>query len=231
MARGTQLSQLLHDLRAEIGASTLVSAGVDMAENLKTALRRNQELLYDGHDWPHLRHEVSKSLSAGQRYYDMPSGMNFDRIEVVALEYGSSFRMLRRGVGFEQYSVHNPMNDERSSPAIRWDVKFTGSTDQIEVWPLPDSTTQTLWFQGIRNLRALSADSDTAMLDDRLIVLYTAAEYLARKKSGDANSKLAAAKERLDTVKANAQAGTTTIRMGLGPSNEDTWSPTVVRVN
>lgn len=217
MARGVQLQTLLADLRAEIGASTSTTAAPSYADNLKTLLRRTQETLYDEHAWDFLR--VVKTISitpAGTRYFDPPAGLSVERVEEVTVLYGGVFEPVERGIGFEQYSIFDPYQDERAAPIVRWDLKYTGSGEQIEIWPLPPDGSQTLYLQGIQDLSALTDDTDTAMLDDRLIILYAAAEELTRQESPDAAAKLLAARERKDTLLARYASNRRTIQMGLG---------------
>jgi len=230
MARGRTLQQLVNDFRLEIGASNSVAAGAGSEENVKQLLRRTQEVLYDDYDWPHLKVIKSKTLSAGSRYYDMPAGLNFDRIIKASVLYGGVYEPIERGIGFEEYSSHDPANDERADPVCKWDVKFTGSTDQIEVWPLPASA-QTLWFEGIQDLPALTSDSDTATLDDQLIILFAAGEELAKAEMANAEIVIAAARQRYETIKKRSKGGSRMIQMGLGPSRSSRSGPTVVRVS
>jgi hypothetical protein len=229
MARGKTLAQLVDSTRLEIGASNSVALGVDFEENVKETLRRVQEMLYDDYDWPHLNIISTKTLSAGSRYYDMPADMNFDRIQNVTVLYGGEHLPLHRGIGFDEYSAYDPTNNERADPLQRWDVRFTGVTDQIEVWPLP-ATAQTMYFEGIRDLPALTSDSSVAVLDDRMIVLFAAAEFLARKKLADAGVKQKLAQERYDRVKANSKSGDSPIQLGLGKPRTPIAGPTVIHV-
>src|SRR3546814_13361666 len=73
MARGTQFRVLVEMLKAEIGASTLVSVGVDALPEHKQAIVRTQALLYDEYDWPFLQIRPFKDLEAGEKYYDFPT--------------------------------------------------------------------------------------------------------------------------------------------------------------
>ena len=63
-------------------------------------------------------------------------------------------------------------------------------------------------------LAALTGDSDTCDLDDLLIVLFTAAEFLARDKKQDAGAKLAKAQARLNELRANLPARDETFILG-----------------
>lgn len=217
MARGKQLTQLVQALRNETRRTPRVSEGVDDLPHLKQVIRRVQETLYDEYDWPHMRVKPTKALSAGQRFYDMPTdpALNLERIEQVAHLWGDTWRPIERGIGFEQYSTYNPDDDERADPVLRWDVQWQTSAAQLEVWPIP-ATAGTLKFIGIRALGALVSDEDTADLDDHLIVLFAAAEVLAASESADAGAKLAAAQARFRSLKKRAKAGDRDIRLGLG---------------
>jgi len=218
MARKTQLLSLIAQLRAETGRTQTVSVGIDEVENLKEMLRRVQEQLYDEYDWPHLRVQKTVALAAGQRYYDLPTGLNFDRIEDVRLEYNDVYQGIDRGIELEDYSIFNSnaTTPERSSPSLKWDIRYTGSTEQIEVWPIPNDNIQTLYFLGTQSLSDLIQESDRADLDDRLIVLYAAAEILARQESKDAQAKLEQANKRLATLRKNSIKKAPMIQMGLG---------------
>lgn len=227
MARGTQLLQLVTMLRDETGRANSVAVGVDDVPALKHLLRRTQETLYAKHDWPFLRTVFDRiPLQAGQRYYDPPTGLDFDRIEDVAVwDSGTAYR-LTRGIGFEEYTTYDSESDERSESTLRWDVRWRDTAEMIEVWPVPSSNNLELQFIGIRNLRALVADSDVADLDDAMIVLYAAAELLP-KGSELAKLKLELGRDRFNTVKGLANRGGQTYRMGSGPAQSDRGRVTV----
>ena len=223
MARGKQLLSLIAQLRAETGRTQDVSVGVDEVENLKVILQRTQETLYEEYEWPHMRVQKTITLSAGQKNYDLPSGLNFDRIQDVKLRYNSVYVDLERGITFDDYSIYdsNASTPVRSFPTLKWDVRDTGSGEQIEVWPIPN-TSATVYMFGTKILGDLIQDADTADLDDRLIVLFAAAEILARQKSNDAKMKLSQAERRLAMLRRNSQAGSKTIQVGLGNRNRQT---------
>lgn len=220
MARGTQLQKLVAQLRAETGRSQSVSVGVAELDNLKNLLARTQEVLYDDYAWPFLRVERSITLNAGQRYYDFPDDLDFDRIEDVKYKYNNVYTELERGIGFDDHSIFDSNADERSSPALKWDVRNTGSGEQLEIWPIPNET-NSLHFFGTKQLARLVEDDDRADLDDRLIVLFAAAEMLARQKSNDARAKLEQANARLLVLRRNTQSASKTIQIGLGNSARD----------
>ncbi len=231
MARGTQLLQLVTMLRDESGRDDSVAVGVDETATLKQILRRVQNTLYEKHEWPHLETVFDRiPLQAGERYYDFPAEMNFDRIEDVAVWDGGVPRPITRGIGFEQYAIYDSENDVRADPALRWDVRWTGSKEQIEVWPVPASNNLSLQFIGTRKCRPLVANSDVADLDDHLIVLFAAAELLP-KGSELAKLKFTLAVERLNDLKRNAARNRPVYRMGSGQVADHNKGRTFVSVS
>ena len=204
MARGTQLLQLITMLRAELGRSTSPALGVADVPTLKQALNRAYETLYKK-DWQHLRREFAKiTLSAGQRYYDLPALLDSDRVEKTVVWWNGEPYPLKKGIGFEQFAAYDSTIDERNSPAARWDIRFTGTVEQIEIWPVPADNQQTLQFIGKSRFTRLVNDIDTCRLDDNLVVLHAAARLAVARKSNDASLFASDAKELLDELLANA---------------------------
>lgn len=211
---GRQLIQLATDLRAEIGESLSPAQGVDRQPVLKYYLRRVQEMLYDGYDWPHLRMRPEVKLQAGGRYYDFPDDFNFTNVEDVWLWGPSGGRpySIERGIGQEQFTVYRP--GQRTDPVQRWDMLWTGTETQIEVWPVPNVDGYILQFVGKRNLRPLIADSDLADLDDIMIVLFAAAELMVKKHETQARAKQSLAQDRLHRMRGRLQGGSKPIQLG-----------------
>lgn len=237
MARGTQLLKLVEMLREEVNRATSVAVGNDDLSGLQNKLRRTQEVLYDEYDWPFLRQVFpAKQLNAGQRYYDFPVGLNPDRIDDndaadgpgVVVWYSNLPMPIQRGIGFNEYAIYNSDNGVRQEPALAWDVRWTGTSEQIEIWPLPVTQTATLQFKGVRQLRPLIKDSDVCDLDDQLIVLFAAAELLGRQQSASAGDVAQLAKARLARVKGRAKSGSQTYRMGMSENRQDNRFPIVV---
>lgn len=228
MARGTQLQTLVDMLKDECRLSPAVSVGVGQLPSLKNLLRRTQEWLYQDYDWSFLRIMPAIQLQAGERYYDFPEDMNMDRVEEVAIWWNGQPEPVTRGIGFREYSVFDSDSDERSDPVLKWDVRWTGTTEQMEVWPLPASNDPYLQLKGIRKLRPLISDTDVADLDDQLIVLHAAAEWLTSSKAPDAQAKLATAKTHYSRLKGRSQSGDDMIVLGSGDVRK--YIGTVVRV-
>lgn len=231
MAIGTQFLALKQRLRAELGRSVDVSVGVDDDESLKQTLNRTYAALYMQWDWPHLRMVWPHiQLSAGQRFYDFPVNLNPDRVEKVVVRYNGHFYPLDRGIDFDAYNAYDSEAGERSDPALRWDVRWTGSSTQFEIWPVPVSDEQSVQFRGIIALPRLVDDTDVCLLDDELVVLFAAQELLSRQKSQDADKKLQLAQEHFNRLKGRSKGASERLQLGLGPSGPVRPYKAVIRV-
>src|SRR3546814_3071737 len=92
----------------------------------------------DIYDWPFLQIRPFKDLEAGEKYYDFPT-VDLEQIENVVCYYNGLPHQVMRGIRSEDYAAYDSAAGERVDPVSRWDVQFTGTTDQIEVWPIPAS--------------------------------------------------------------------------------------------
>jgi hypothetical protein len=200
MARGSTLGQVIDDLRIEAGMDPNPALSLNMVPQMKRALKREQERLYDEFDWPFLRVRRDIPLQAGERYYDIPDDMNLERIEDVAHRWGDRWASLDRGITIEQYNIYDSDADIRAEPAIKWDVHDTGDGAQLEIWPVPVTTGIQLRVTGIRKLTPLLKDADRLDLDDQMITLYVASEMLAKTNAKDAAIKQGKAIERFRTL-------------------------------
>lgn len=193
MARRTTLVKLLDQLRAEARLSLNPAHNTQVRESHVNLIQRVQERLWDDFTWPHLRVERSVALQIGQRFYDPPADMLIDNIEKIEIFDGGGWRALEAGIGGAEYTTYNSDLNERAYPPRRWKIH---EDEDIEIWPISDQNGDAatlegyIKFTGIRNLRPLVADTDRADLDDRMIVLYGAAELLAASGAKDAKIKL-----------------------------------------
>lgn len=198
MARGTTLIRMLDDYRSEIRASPNPAHNVQVRDMQVKLLQRTQERLWDDFNWPHLRVRREVLLAAGQRYYDTPDDMLIERVEKIEVFANGIWRPLRANVEPYHLDAYNSDLDERSYPPMRWQIAegLDHAGEQVEIWPISningDATTRegVMRFTGIRSLKPLVEDNDRADLDDRVIVLYAAAETLAASGAKDAKLKL-----------------------------------------
>lgn len=212
MARGSTLESILADLNNEVGNIETPSYGIGARSALITTLQRTQEWLWEEHDWPFLQVKKDIQLQAGSRYYDMPTGIDITRIQKVQTKYAGYWQDVDFGI---EEDLHYPEFDsdigERYDPAFRWDFYYDteNNAEQLEVWPIPATDFNATTFNGalrvtaIRTLSNFTAESDTADLDDKLIVLFAAAELLARDRTDDAAAKLDAANKLFNRLKSH----------------------------
>jgi hypothetical protein len=192
VARGATLIKLLNDLRAECRLSLNPANNPQDRDRQVIALQRAQELFWSDFAWPHLRVERFIELQAGQRYYGMPVDLDIDRITAASVRYGTVYTPLCWGIDDAHYAAYDSDLDVRADPAQRLMITEDGQDQMLEVWPIPNtdfdpvSLDNRIKLVGIRKLNPLVADGDRADLDDRLIVLYAAAEYLASIGAKDA---------------------------------------------
>lgn len=214
MARGVTLSTLLDDLRADLGQVTTVNMTVQQKPVLVRALQRAQNALVatPGWTWPHMKVRPTKTVNAGQRYYDLPTELDYDRVDKVQhLWSGIWSKPLQRGISMDLYNIFNSDDDTRSDPVQAWDVVSVSGATQIEIWPMPEtSVTDGLRFTGRRALKPLLVDSDVCDLDSEILLLYAAGTYLENVDPAKANAKKSQARDLYN--KTVGRAGKTTNR-------------------
>lgn len=227
MARNVTLGELIDDVRAEAGHSLQANLGTAMRDVLVKVIQRQQRRLWEDYDWTFLRVDRDVAVQAGQRYYNIPSDLTLERIEKVQFKYGDRWIPMHHGIHREQLDQHDSDKGIRAFPVERW---AEHENDQVEFWPIPSQNgsvaevENVVRFTGIRKLRPLVAESDRADLDDTLLVLYSAAEILAREKSADASLKLQMAEKHYARLKGrNSKSDTFSLsadapaRMPMGP--------------
>lgn len=210
MARNTTLGQIVGMLRDEIGRSNAAgSAGVADFNTLKQLINRYYESLYLDYDWPHLRFIAPRvSLSPGERYYDVPTALDYERIEKIVTWTNGRPYDLDRGIAEDDYRIFSSEDGERADPPLKWDIRHTGTKEQIEIWPMPASAGQSFQITSFRKFVRLIADGDTCKLDDNLIVLFAAAEAADEKA---APGKLAAAKALYNRLRGRTKGASKTL--------------------
>ena len=96
------------------------------------------------------------------------------------------------GISAYDYTIQDSDTGSRSWPIRKYEAY---GKSQVEVWPMPSENTNTTTgdgvfrLEGTGNLSPFVGMSDTADLDDQLIVLFASSELLTRQKSPDAQMK------------------------------------------
>ena len=193
MPLGVQLQVMVNDLKLEAGYSTLAAHGVNQLEHLKHLLIRQQRLLHEGYDWPFLQKDFDKDLVIGVDSYSYPDGLDFNRVNYLSAKVGTIWQPVGYGIGPSEQSIYNSEDGQRGWPIRRW-MADADDMGAFRVWPLP-SQTGTIRFRGQAVLKPFLADDDVCTLDSDMIVLFVAAELLARSKQEDAPQKLEKAQQ------------------------------------
>ena len=217
MARGTSFENLVEMLRAELRRSINPSVGIEDIPELKRRLIRTYGTLWWDHDWPHLiKFFPPIPMQAGENMYSMPAGLAYERIRDVAHWFSGLPLNIERGISFEDYAISNPATGARSSPVLKWDVRYgDGVQEMIEVWPVPASSfAYTLQFSGYSSVPRLVNDADQCLLDDNLVVLAAAIE--AEKDPEEAKKKISSVQRLLNRILARSANNERQISIGLG---------------
>jgi hypothetical protein len=205
-----QLSVMVKNLRSEAGHALSIAQGTNQYETLKYLLARTQEELWVAFQWPELKLRDDMQMVAGQHTYTY-SFLPFDNIRETWASAkagaGASWCPVSYGFPSEDMLLSNGANSERGDPVQYWEpVASTApspGTPSYRVWPTPDTTGPLIRFVGQRSLGAFIADSDVSTLDATCIVLFAAAELLARAKAEDAATKMQKAQRHLTKLLGN----------------------------
>lgn len=222
MALYTTFGELQTQLRAEARLSTNPAVGSSANDRLKAVLNRVYENLYRSYEWPHLKYVAPRfQLQAGQRYYDAPAAISFERMVDVSAWNGPTVYPLSPGIGSPEYAQFDSVGDVRFDPPMKYDLRATApGVTQIEIWPVPATNDFSLEIVGVRSCPKLVNSADLCLLDGNLVVLFAAADILAAISKDDAQAKLSAARQFLADVRSNSAlpdtTGTAASRIGLG---------------
>lgn len=206
--RGTTLVRLLDLYRHECRLSSNPAHNAQARDAQVNHIQRTQEWLWDDFAWPFLRVERYIEVQNNQRYYDLPEDLHIERLTKVELLYETIYHPLCAGIDGVHYTAYDSDKGETQWPPQRWRIS---EDEQFELWPIPSSSYDPdtlegrIKLTGIKKLSPLVDDSDRADLDDRLIILFCAAEVLASRGEKDASFKLDQAKQRYATLRGQQQ--------------------------
>jgi len=216
MAAGVTLASLRDQLRAEIGASANPAMGQNAVHQMNHILNRTQERLWADFDWPQLVIDRDVPMVDGQRFYSLGNDIDFNRVFSTDVKYSATWRPVSFGISTANYNELDPEENDKQDPVMAWDTSEDGN---IEVWPTPASTgTTKMRFRAIKKLQKMSADADVSMLDDKLIVLFSAADMLAHAKAPDAGVKLQLANAHYARLRGHSNKNNVTIYGGGRPA-------------
>ena len=219
-----QLQVMVKNLRAECGHSLSVAQGVNQADTLKYLLARTQEELWTAFVWPELKLRASILLATGQYAYPYHVDLPYDCIrEAWTAPAGDTtdthWTSVEYGISDEDMILPDGTNSERADPAQYWD---SNDATTFRVFPTPNTSSR-LRFIGQKKLAPFIADSDVSTLDATAIVLFAAADLLARAKAEDATLKMQKAQRHLQKLLGNKISSKMKVAtLGGGSPNRNT---------
>ena len=178
------LSEMVSDLRAEVGHSLIAGQGTNMVDTLKYQLKRTQYELYRGYDWPALIISEQKPVPANSRHLPEFDNVDKEQINELWCKQGTEWYPITYGIDPMHYSLYDPDSGVVGFPIQRYE--YDELAQQLEIWPLTSIDT-TVLAKGQILLPPLVDDADTSLLDGTLIVMFAAAHMLARQKDEDAS--------------------------------------------
>jgi hypothetical protein len=198
------LSDMVRNLRAEAGHALSIAQGTNQYETLKYLLARTQEELWTAFVFPDLIVRANVAMAAGQYLYPFPTipvAMSFDMIRETWVAQASSNSWSELAYGIDENLIKpDGTSTSRSDPVQAWDVE---GPDTFRVWPTPDTTGVNVRFKGQRELAPLTDDNHRSTIDATAIILFTAADLLARAKAEDAATKMQKAQRHLTKLLGN----------------------------
>jgi hypothetical protein len=155
------LGDLRAELRAALGFGAAGAAAGANQTNIDSHLRSAQNILYNAHDWAHLRKYETLNLGTGQYLIDYPTTANPDRVQALSVYRGGVWsKGLDKGISPQLYTYQN-----NASWPQRWEPY-----EQIQIWPLSDQAYSIRCFF-IKALARFTQDNDRASIDDENILL------------------------------------------------------------
>lgn len=141
--------------------------------------------------------------------------MRLDMDLKVAVFWNNTYQELVYGIGEDQYNTFNFALGQTQDPIQRWRRVGTTKT-KFEVWPVPASP-QVVRFTGQKTTTAFTstpADADIVDLDDLLIAMSVAADWLMEKGKGGWQAKAALARELFIQLQGNEPQAMTRFKIG-----------------
>lgn len=217
MSTGATLADLIAEVQFELGHSTTLTIGQQFRGHITHRIQREYERLYRDFSWPHLRNWIDFPTVAGQKLYDLPDvgadPLTIEDVREVYTNWGNIFNPLGRGIEIDDYNAFNTDLGAKSDPALKWEPR---SETSIELWPCPASAVQTIRLKALKPFKQIVEETDVCLLDDKLVSMYAASEYLMRQSSKDGPAVMARAQLHYTALKQRYQTGANRVQLYQG---------------
>jgi hypothetical protein len=234
MPTGQTFGQVVSATQEEAGhfssaaLNTTAALHTNVLSQVKRAVRRTYRRLHADHNWPHLYTYRDVDVETHSRTLTFPPDMDPDRnIEawILPAGEGSNWAPLDYGIGMAQmqqvnsdrfdFADSDTYHHASTEAPSRWS-RSPVSPLQFEVWPITLTAGAKIRFWGLTKPKDLLEDGDFVDLDDDLVALFAAAEFLERQGSPDAGSKLEQAMAHYRRLRANTQNPVREYRLNPG---------------
>ncbi len=173
------LKQTLGEVRSQIqtrlgfgmaGNAQIVNSGL-----IDDFIRGAQEALYLEFDWIELKSVYERNTGVNQQYYDYPPNCNVERMTSFSILWNGQYIPLKEGIELKL----------RGTPVGTIPCRYE-RREQIELWPVPQSSDYKLRFEYERTLLPLVNSSDRLSLPSEMVKLYALANAKAHYRQPDA---------------------------------------------
>ena len=162
------LGELRKQLQTRIGGVAGISFSLSA---LDTYLQDAQKFWYDLVDWKHLYTTTEYPIVRGSVFYDLPEGVNLEKIKGIWIKEDGYWHQLREGITVQMrnfdntaYLRHYEIGWNNTAADENWKL-------QIELFPAPKEDTQ-IRYEYIRGLLDFENVDDVASIPDDLILLH-----------------------------------------------------------
>jgi hypothetical protein len=176
------LGDIRTDIQTRMGFGMSGQAGIVNSTLIDSAIRSAQEQLYMQYDFVELKAVHERQTGAQQAFYDYPSDCNVERITSFSVLWSGRYVPLKEGITLGQRNTFTngiPSHYERR--------------EQLEIYPVPDTSDYTLRFEYIKTLKPLVNNNDRTSIPSELVFLHAMANvsnYYRKPDAGEYASQL-----------------------------------------
>jgi hypothetical protein len=206
------LATLIEEVQFELFQVVSPAVGQNYRDFIKARLRREYRRLYDDFNWPDLRVWQDKTLSAGENFYDLPTGWSLTNLTHIFYRWGSTWIPVPRGIDVTLYNAIDSDGGNRADPVQRWDWR----NGQVEVWPIPATDATVMRLVGKQPFVQMVDEDDLCLIDADTVILFAAGELARRTNTEESALLLARAEGRYGAVRQRQQTGTNKLNFAAG---------------
>jgi hypothetical protein len=191
------LGEIRSQIQSRLGFGMAGNAQIVNSALIDDFIIDAQEALYIQFDWVELKETYERNTGVNQQFYDYPPDCNVERIKSISVYWNGSYVPLIEGIDLEHRGI------TPGTIPCRYERR-----DQLEIWPIPQSSTYKLRFEYERTLLPLVDSSDRLSLPDEMVKLYALANAKAHYRQPDADRYAAQLEVMLQRLKSQNRSRT-----------------------